>query len=75
MSETYLDGKITVSSLAAPTEEDLALIGNLSDAERKQMLFEAIEKGANSPVVDTSMEEIWQNALIRYKAMHAVSAQ
>ena len=35
MDKTYLNGKITLSSLAAPTEEDVRKINALSDEDRK----------------------------------------
>ncbi|NHK29505.1 hypothetical protein FF098_016470 [Parvularcula flava] len=67
MSETYLNGKITVSSLTAPTEEDIRQIEALSPDERLELMREAIKQGIESGVSKRSMEEIRQAA--RAKAL------
>ncbi len=69
MAETYLNGKITVTSLAAPTVEDMQKINALSPDERHAMLDEELERGRSSPVVDTTVDEVWDMALEEYKAM------
>lgn len=69
MSETYLDGKITVTSLAAPTADDQRKIDALSNEERKALLDEALERGWNSPIGTRSREEIVQAAKERAAAL------
>lgn len=68
MAETYLNGKITVTSLATPTADDMQKIKALSPQERRAMLEEELERGRNSPVVDTTVDEIWDMALTEYRA-------
>lgn len=69
MAETYLNGKITVTSLAAPTTEDMQKIKALSPDERRAMLEEKLERGGNSPVVDTTVDEVWERAFQEYRAL------
>jgi hypothetical protein len=76
MSHTYLNGKITVTSLAAPTEEDIANLKQLSDAERKQLLDEHLSSPACNTPSNATMDEIWERALKKARAAsetHAVS--
>ncbi len=68
MTETYLDGKITVTSLAAPTAEDIKKLQALSEEDRLALLNEALERGRNSPVSDKTIDEIWDSALLKAKA-------
>lgn len=67
--QTYLNGKITVTSLAAPTKQDLEQITALSREERLQLLDEAIERGRNSGTSTKSMEDIWEAAKAKAAAM------
>ena len=60
--EIYLDGKIKVSSLAAPTEADRASSAALTKEERQQLINEALERGRNSGVSTRTMDEIWESA-------------
>jgi len=62
MSDTFLNGKITVTSLAAPTPEDFAKLRALTKKERKALLSEAIEHGVNSGISRKSVDEIWESA-------------
>lgn len=57
MTETFLDGKLTVTSLAAPTAEDNEKLDRLTKAEREQVLFEALERGRKSGVSSKSVDE------------------
>ena len=63
MSETYLDGKIIVTSLAAPTAADLVALRALSEDERNALLREAVERGRRSPTSHLTMDDVWQRAL------------
>ena len=69
MSETYLNGKITVTSLSAPTINDLEKLRALSKEDRNTWLNEALEHGRNSGVSDKTVDEIWDLALLKAKAI------
>ncbi len=69
MSETFLNGKITVTSLAAPTPEDIAKLRALSKEEHNALLSEAIERGQNSGISSKTVDEIWDSALQRAKKL------
>lgn len=62
MSETYLNGRVTFTSLATPSEEDMRLMSNLTESERRQVLKEALEKGCASPLSTKSLQDIWEEA-------------
>ena len=68
MTETFLDGKLTVTSLAAPTAEDNEKLNRLTKEEREQVLFEALERGRKSGISTMTREEIWQAALEKAKS-------
>lgn len=68
MTETYLNGKISVTSLAAPTAEDLKKLQALSEVDRLALLNEALERGRNSPASAKTVDEIWDLALLKAKA-------
>ena len=72
MSETYLNGKITVTSLAAPTIADMEKVCALSESERHALLDEAIKRGRNSPLSGKTVDEIWDSALKKAKAVKAI---
>ena len=63
MSETYLNGKITVTSLAAPNDEDLAKIRALSPEEHRTMIREALVIGEKSGTSDRTVDEIYEAAV------------
>lgn len=67
MTETYLNGKITVTSLASPTAEDMKKLRTLSEEDRLALLNEALESGRNSPVSAKTVDEIWDSALLKAK--------
>lgn len=71
MAHTFLDGRITVTSLAAPTTADMAVLAALSEGERAQLLREAVEAGVASGVSAASMEDIWREAERRAAAADA----
>jgi len=73
MSETYLNGKITVTSLAAPTDEDMRKISALSSEERKQLLDEALERGRKSGLSKRSKEDIAKSAKAKAAARSTTS--
>ena len=68
MAETYLHGRITITSLAAPTQEDVAKIRALSSEDRRTMLNEALERGEQSGLSSKSIEDIWEEAKQQAKA-------
>jgi len=67
MTETYINGKITVTSLSAPTAEDVRILRALSDEDRRVLIDEALERGQNSPVSDKTVKDIWDSALLKAK--------
>lgn len=69
--QTYLNGKISVTSLATPTVEDMKKIMALSEAERSEMVREAVERGKNSPLSDETFDEIWHAALEKARQIKA----
>jgi hypothetical protein len=69
MSETFLNGKITVTPLAAPTSEDFAKQRALYSKERSTLLSEAIERGLYSGVSTKTVDEIWDSARQKAKAI------
>ena len=69
MTETYLNGKITVTSLAAPTVDDLEKIQALSQEDRQALLDEALALGRNAQLSNKTVDEIWDSALKKAKAM------
>jgi len=69
MSKTFLNGKISVTSLAAPTPQDLAKLRALSREERSALLSEAIERGENSGISSKSVDDIWDSALLKAKKL------
>lgn len=58
MTNSYLNGKVTVTSLAAPTSEDIRVLNALSDDERTTLLGEHLERSEQSGLSDRSPEEI-----------------
>ena len=69
MTESYLNGKITVTSLAAPTADDKKKLQALSEEDNRLLLKEAIERGRNSPVSNKTVDEIWDSARLKAKAI------
>ena len=69
MSKTYLDGKLSVTSLAAPTKEDMAKVNALSDDEYKQFREEVRTRARNSPATDITIDEIWDSAVKKARAI------
>lgn len=69
MAKTYLDGKITLTSLAAPTADDMKKVRALSDDERKALAEEALEQGRNSPLCDATVDDVWNDALAEAKTI------
>ncbi|MCW2305769.1 hypothetical protein [Rhodobium gokarnense] len=72
MTETFLNGRITVSSLAAPTAADLEKLRALSEEDRKALIAEAIERGAKSPPSGKTADQIFESA--RAKAIKRANA-
>ena len=72
MSETYLNGKIIVTSLAAPTTADMEKVCALSESERRALLDEALERDRPSGLSDKTVDEIWDSALKKAKAVKAI---
>lgn len=69
MAQTYLNGKITLTSIATPTAEDMAKVEALSDADRKALVAEAVEIGRNSPISDATVDDVWDSALEKARNM------
>ncbi|MCP4185071.1 MAG: hypothetical protein GY761_17460 [Hyphomicrobiales bacterium] len=62
MSETYLNGKISVTSLAAPTPEDIKKLRTLSTDDHKALLVEALMRGEESGISNKTVDDIWDSA-------------
>ena len=71
MSETYLNGKLNITSLAVPTDEDISKIRALSADEHKAMLTEALEVAANSGISEKTADEIFEAAVRKAKELQA----
>ncbi len=67
MSKKYLNGKITITSLATPTEEDIAVIRNLSDDDYLRFQEEIRQERQESPISDNSVDDVFQSALQKAK--------
>ena len=67
--ESYLNGKVTVTSLAAPTDEDMSTILALSLEERRAMLAEKRERGRKAPITTRTREQIKEAAKKRAAAV------
>ncbi|MEM9375603.1 MAG: hypothetical protein AAGA72_05245 [Pseudomonadota bacterium] len=65
--QTYLNGRVTVSSLAAPSEEDLRVLNALSEEDRRALIDEALERGRNSGISDRTVDDAFESALKRYR--------
>ena len=63
MTETYLHGKLSIASLAAPTEDDVAKIAALSDEDYQRFRQEVRARRRSSPVTNDSVDDIWDRAL------------
>ncbi len=56
-----------VTSFAAPTPEDIAGFGRLTEAERNALIDQAIQEGIDSGISAATMNEIWAAASRRVK--------
>lgn len=65
MTQSYLNGRVTVSSLAAPTVEDLRVLNALSEEDRRAVIDEALERSRNSGISDQTPEQIFEAAKAR----------
>ena len=66
---------IQISSWAAPTPEDIAVLKSLPDAQRQELVARQIEKGFESGISDMTKDDIWNEAVRRVKAKaHAPGA-
>ncbi len=57
MTETFLNGKITVTSLAAPTSNNIKILQTLSEEDRRTLLNEALERGHNGSVGGQTVDD------------------
>ena len=60
--------EIEISSFAAPTAEDVALLERLTESECKDLIAREIRKGIESGISETTMADIWAEALRRTTA-------
>lgn len=76
MSERVNIDDIKITSWAAPTAEDIALLESLTDEQHNALLRREIEKGFSSGPADRSDKDaVWREALRRVKAKaHAPDA-
>ena len=63
MSETYLNGKVVLSSLAVPTEADMAVWCALSRQEQQAVLVERGQRSHASGTSDRTLDDILVSAL------------
>lgn len=71
MAETYLNGKLMISSLAAPTAEDMEKVQALSNDDRRALMDEALERGRISPISDATVDDVWGRAVAKARATTA----
>ena len=63
MSENYLNGKVVLSSLAVPTEADMAIWRTLSQQEQQAVLVERGQRSHASGTSDRTLDDILVSAL------------
>ena len=63
MSENYLNGKVVLSSLAVPTEADMAIWRALSQQEQQAVLIERGHRSHTSGTSDRTLDDILVSAL------------
>ena len=68
MSETYLNGKITVTSLSAPAAKGIEILQALSEEDRNSLLNGALARGHSGPVSDKTVDDIRLSAFLKAKA-------
>jgi hypothetical protein len=59
---------IKISSWAAPTAEDEAILEGLTDEQYRALLRREIRKGFDSGISSKTMDDVWQEALRKVKA-------
>lgn len=74
MTQTYLNGRVSISSLAAPTEDDLRVLKSLSDEDKAALLAEALKRAEASGPAERTPEDIWNAAKARVEAMTVKNA-
>ena len=75
MSQTYINGRIHLTSLAAPSEEDKRILNSLSEEDRRTLIAEALERAETSGTGERTPEQIWEAAKARASQLaskHAV---
>ena len=75
MSKTYLNGKVAFSSLAAPTEADLARWRALSEEEREAIRAERADRAHASGISDCTLDDIFVSALEKAEKIKARQTQ
>lgn len=65
MKNDFLNGKISLTSISTPTEDEMKLIGKLTDKEKSILLDQILKKAQNSPLSNKSIDDIWQTALTK----------
>ena len=56
---------MSISSFAAPTEQDIAVFDALSDDEKRALLHSQLDLAKASGISDRTVDDIWQEALKR----------
>jgi len=59
---------IQISSWAAPTRQDMAILESLTDRQYQALLKREIQKGFESGVSVRTMDDVWNEAVRRAKA-------
>lgn len=62
MENVYLNGRIKISSISTPTQEDMDVIDGLSENDRIVLTEEILEKAKSSPMGIKSVDDIWNSA-------------
>ena len=75
MSEIYLNGKVTFSSLSAPTEADLSCWRALSEEEQEAIRAERADRAYASGISDRTLDDIFVSALEKAEKIKSLQTQ
>ena len=75
MNETYLNGKVAFSSLAAPTEADLARWLSLSEEAQEAIRVERADRAYANWISHRSLDDILASALKKAEKIESQKTQ
>ncbi|MEX6506515.1 hypothetical protein [Jiella sp. M17.18] len=70
MTETFLDGRLTLGSLAVPSDEDVAKIAALPDEDYRAFRSQVRARRKSSPISDATVDEVWDRAVKAVQSVH-----